>query len=74
MNLTPRQSEVLAFIQTAIAIDGAPPTRAEIAHAFGFKSLNAAEEHLRALQRKGAIELRPGIARGIRVKESCHAG
>ena len=67
MNLTPRQSEVLAFVKTAIAIDGAPPTRAEIARAFDFKSLNAAEEHLRALQRKGAIELRPGIARGIRV-------
>jgi repressor LexA len=58
MNLTPRQSEVLAFIQaTTIAIDGAPPTRAEIARAFDFKSPNATECHLRALQRTQLLKL-----------------
>ncbi|MBP6514142.1 MAG: transcriptional repressor LexA [Steroidobacteraceae bacterium] len=68
-DLTPRQRQILDFIQDAIAESGLPPTRAEIAHALGFKSANAAEEHLRALQRKGAIELRPGASRGIVVKD-----
>lgn len=66
--LTPRQQEILALIQHTMASTGAPPTRAEIAHALGFKSANAAEEHLKALARKGAIELVSGTSRGIRLK------
>ncbi len=69
-NLTPRQREVLRFIQEALAKSSLPPTRAEIAQALGFKSANAAEEHLRALQRKGVLELRPGASRGIQLKDS----
>lgn len=65
--LTARQLEVLAFIRSALKRSGLPPTRSEIAEALGFRSPNAAEEHLRALARKGAIELRPGASRGIRV-------
>lgn len=65
--LTTRQQQILDLIQTAIAHSGAPPTRAEIAAEFGFKSANAAEEHLRALARKGVIELRGNTARGIRL-------
>ena len=68
--LTPRQSEILDLIQDFIDETGMPPTRAEIARSLGFRSANAAEEHLRALQRKGAIELIPGTSRGIRVKDS----
>ena len=66
--LTARQQEVLELIQTSITATGAPPTRAEIAQALGFKSANAAEEHLKALARKGAIELVSGTSRGIRVR------
>ena len=69
-DLTPRQRQVLHFIQESLAEQGLPPTRAEIAEALGFKSANAAEEHLRALQRKGVIELRPGASRGIQLKDS----
>lgn len=65
--LTTRQQQILDLIQSAIAHSGAPPTRAEIAAEFGFKSANAAEEHLRALARKGVIELRGNTARGIRL-------
>lgn len=65
--LTPRQSEILSFIQNVIEESGMPPTRAEIASALGFRSANAAEEHLRALQRKGVIELVPGASRGIQL-------
>jgi repressor LexA len=68
--LTPRQKEILEMIQDFIAETGMPPTRAEIARQLGFKSANAAEEHLRALQRKGALELLPGASRGIRLKDS----
>ncbi len=68
--LTPRQSEILDLIQDFIDETGMPPTRAEIARSLGFRSANAAEEHLRALQRKGAIELIPGTSRGIRLKDS----
>lgn len=68
-DLTPRQAEILAFIQTAIDETAMPPTRVEIAHHFGFRSSNAAETHLRALARKGAIELTPGTSRGIRLAE-----
>jgi len=65
--LTPRQQEILDFIRNTLEALGAPPTRAEIALAFGFASANAAEEHLRALARKGAIVMAPGAARGIRL-------
>jgi repressor LexA len=65
-DLTKRQQEILDLIQQVIEETGAPPTRAEIAKTLGFKSPNAAEEHLRALARKGMIELLPGAARGIR--------
>lgn len=65
--LTPRQQEILDFIRNTLETLGAPPTRAEIALAFGFASANAAEEHLRALARKGAILMEPGAARGIRL-------
>ena len=68
--LTPRQKEILEMIQEFISDTGMPPTRAEIARQLGFKSANAAEEHLRALQRKGALELLPGASRGIRLKDS----
>ena len=65
--LTSRQAEVLSFIQSFIDETGMPPTRAEIARALGFRSANAAEEHLRALQRKGVIDLLPGASRGIQL-------
>ncbi len=66
--LTPRQQQILDLVQRAIERTGAPPTRAEIAAEFGFRSANAAEEHLQALARKGVIELLVGTARGIRLK------
>ena len=66
--LTPRQQQVLDLVQSAIERTGAPPTRAEIAAELGFKSANAAEEHLQALARKGVIELVGGTSRGIRLK------
>lgn len=68
IKLTARQQQILELIQNAIARTGAPPTRAEIASELGFKSANAAEEHLKALARKGAIELVSGTSRGIRLK------
>jgi repressor LexA len=68
--LTPRQSQILEMIQDFIAETGMPPTRAEIARELGFKSANAAEEHLRALQKKGVLELVPGASRGIQLKDS----
>ncbi len=67
LELTSRQREILEFIQGFLDENGMPPTRAEIARALGFRSPNAAEEHLRALARKGAIELLPGASRGIRL-------
>lgn len=66
--LTPRQAEILDFVRRTLVEAGAPPTREEIADAFGFRSLNAAEQHLQALQKKGLIELVPGTSRGIRLK------
>ncbi|PJC12866.1 MAG: repressor LexA [Comamonadaceae bacterium CG_4_9_14_0_8_um_filter_57_21] len=66
--LTDRQQQILDLIEHAIASTGAPPTRAEIASELGFKSANAAEEHLQALARKGAIELVSGTSRGIRLR------
>ena len=68
--LTPRQKEILEMIQEFITETGMPPTRAEIARELGFKSANAAEEHLRALQKKGVLELLPGASRGIQLKDS----
>ncbi len=66
-DLTPRQQEILRLIQNTIEDEGYPPTRAEIARTLGFRSANAAEDHLRALERKGYIELLPGQSRGIRL-------
>ncbi len=68
--LTPRQKQILELIQDVICETGMPPTRAEIAQELGFKSANAAEEHLRALQRKGVLDLVPGASRGIQLKDS----
>jgi repressor LexA len=68
--LTPRQREILELIQSFIDEFGMPPTRAEIARELGFRSANAAEEHLRALQKKGVLELMPGASRGIQLKDS----
>jgi repressor LexA len=67
--LTARQAEILELIRTHLTKNGMPPTRAEISRILGFRSANAAEEHLRALARKGAIELLPGSSRGIRLLE-----
>ena len=68
-DLTSRQQQILDFIREQIQDTGMPPTRAEIARALGFKSANAAEDHLRALQRKGVLELVPGASRGIQLKD-----
>jgi repressor LexA len=65
--LTPRQQQVFDLIKNKIEESGMPPTRAEIARELGFRSANAAEEHLKALARKEAIEIIPGASRGIRI-------
>ena len=70
IKLTPRQTEVLELIKQHIDDTGYPPTRADIARKLGFKSANAAEEHLKALAKKGAIEMIPGTSRGIKLPES----
>jgi len=67
LKLTARQSQILALIREAIAQTGRPPTRAEIAHALGFRSANAAEDHLRALERKGHIRIAASTSRGIQL-------
>jgi repressor LexA len=67
IKLTARQEQILNLIRDAISNTGFPPTRAEIATELGFRSANAAEEHLQALARKGAIEISPGTSRGIRL-------
>lgn len=72
--LTARQSQILELIRQYISETGYPPTRAEIAKELGFKSANAAEEHLKALARKGAIEMIPGTSRGIRLPELLDQG
>ena len=72
--LTDRQSEILKLIRELMEVSGYPPTRAEIAERMGFKSVNAAEQHLRALERKGAIEIAEGSSRGIRVCDARPAG
>lgn len=70
IKLTVRQQEILELIARSIDQTGFPPTRAEIAAELGFKSVNAAEEHLQALARKGVIEMVPGISRGIRLVQT----
>ncbi|MBR7792568.1 transcriptional repressor LexA [Undibacterium sp. FT147W] len=70
LKLTARQEQILNLIKDAIQNTGFPPTRAEIATELGFRSTNAAEEHLQALARKGVIEIAPGTSRGIRLLES----
>ena len=67
--LTERQTEVLRLIRELTEISGFPPTRAEIAQRMGFRSVNAAEQHLRALEKKGAIDISSGASRGLRVRE-----
>ena len=67
-DLTRRQEEILSLIREWIETTGLPPTRVEIAQRFGFSSPNAAEQHLKGLAKKGALELIPGASRGIRLK------
>ena len=67
--LTERQSEILQLIRELTEVSGFPPTRAEIAERMGFRSVNAAEQHLRALEKKGAIDILSGASRGIRVND-----
>mgnify|MGYP001483150324 CR=1 FL=1 len=67
IKLTARQQEILSYIKDYLNETGFPPTRSEIAHRMGFRSPNAAEDHLRALARKGAIEIQPGTSRGLRL-------
>jgi repressor LexA len=68
--LTDRQAEILRLVRELTEVSGYPPTRAEIAERMGFRSVNAAEQHLRALEKKGAIEISSGASRGIRVCET----
>ena len=67
--LTDRQAEILRLIRELTEVSGYPPTRAEIAERMGFRSVNAAEQHLRALEKKGAIDIASGASRGIRVRD-----
>lgn len=67
--LTERQTEILRLIKELTEVSGFPPTRAEIAERMGFRSVNAAEQHLRALERKGALEISSGASRGIKIRE-----
>lgn len=73
-SLTPRQEEILELIKSCISESGMPPTRAEIARALGFGSVNAAVDHLKALAKKGFVELLPGSSRGIRLVEPLESG
>src|SRR5918995_3269901 len=68
--LTDRQAEILRLVRELTEVSGFPPTRAEIAERMGFASVNAAEQHLRALEKKGAIEIAAGASRGIRVRDA----
>src|SRR5512146_2744623 len=72
--LTDRQSEILKLIRDLMEVSGYPPTRAEIAERMGFRSVNAAEQHLRALEKKGAIDISTGASRGIRVRDARGGG
>ena len=74
IKLTKRQTEVLNIIKRNIQETGYPPTRAEIANELGFKSANAAEEHIKAIAKKGAIEIVPGASRGIRLPDNHNPG
>ena len=69
-NLTERQAQILRLVRELTEVSGYPPTRAEIAERMGFRSVNSAEQHLRALEKKGAIEITSGSSRGIRVKDA----
>ena len=68
--LTDRQAEILRLVRELTEVSGYPPTRAEIAERMGFRSVNAAEQHLRALEKKGAIDIEAGASRGIRVRDA----
>src|SRR3954470_830078 len=72
--LTDRQAEILRLVRDLTEVSGYPPTRAEIAEKMGFRSVNAAEQHLRALEKKGAIDISAGSSRGIRVRGGQRAG
>jgi repressor LexA len=72
--LTERQAEILRLVRELTEVSGYPPTRAEIAERMGFRSVNAAEQHLRALEKKGAIDIESGASRGIRVRDARPAG
>jgi len=72
--LTDRQAEILRLVRELTEVSGYPPTRAEIAERMGFRSVNAAEQHLRALEKKGAIAISSGASRGIRVRDGRQAG
>ena len=72
--LTERQTEILRLIKELTEVSGFPPTRAEIAERMGFRSVNAAEQHLRALEKKGAIDISSGASRGIRVLDARPSG
>ena len=67
--LTDRQAEILRLIRELTEVSGYPPTRAEIAERMGFRSVNAAEQHLRALERKGALDISSGSSRGIKIRD-----
>jgi repressor LexA len=67
--LTPRQQQILDWIRGHLEATGMPPTRAEIASGLGFSTASSAEDHLQALAKKGALELTPGTARGLRLKD-----
>ena len=72
--LTDRQAEILRLVRELTEVSGYPPTRAEIAQRMGFRSVNAAEQHLRALEKKGAIDISSGASRGIRVRDAGRGG
>jgi repressor LexA len=72
--LTDRQAEILRLVRELTEVSGYPPTRAEIAERMGFRSVNAAEQHLRALEKKGAINIESGASRGIRVLDDRPTG
>jgi len=72
--LTERQAEILRLIRELTEVSGYPPTRAEIAEKMGFRSVNAAEQHLRALEKKGAIDIEAGASRGIRMRDAKPGG
>ena len=72
--LTARQAEILRLIRELTEVSGYPPTRAEIAERMGFRSVNAAEQHLRALEKKGVLEISSGASRGIRLRDAKPAG